>query len=559
MVQFQPTKPVRLFPGLRHWANLPGLLGLIAFVAGIIFAAQSSSSLLTTSVTLYSIYLFFAIVCLTTGILVRSKQLRVLFFFAAGFITYGADTAGFARIVTCRENYPSQPTTVTADILTPPTPAGINFSFLAKIQSINGTTTHPLCKKTVVCKATTAPLTGRTVTFSGTISQPRHPTTPHGYNEYARFRAAGIYGTATVHTSNLIATPPSLLRRAAQFVRLQTYTVIARYPVPAQRAIIRAAFLGEKEYLSPEIKTAFKQSGLYHLLALSGLHAALLLGTIYALLFFLPLPKKGKQLFALALLWLYYLFIGPIPSLTRATIMATVLIAASWFQKKNYPLQSLGLAGIIWLTLTPSSLFQPGFQLSFAATFGILTLFPLLQETLPHHPNSAIDLIIRTATPPFFVSLAATITTLPILVYHFASFSLYGLFANIIATTLMALTMILFFVALITTPLFPPLGSAACALSAAVLSLLLSVARFATTLCWSMVTLPAPNPEVLICFTLLMVASITASKPLRKQLLRWGIPLFFTLIPASLLLHRSIKTTSPTPTTYTVPSSFSTK
>lgn len=456
MVQPQASLPIRLFPGLRQWANLPGLLGFIAFVTGILLAAQFCDSLLSASVKLYCIYSLFAIVCITVGILVRSKQLRVLFFLAAGFVVYGADTAGFTKIVTCTENYPTQPTALTAEVLTPPAPTGIGFSFLAKIRLINGISTQPLCGKTVACKAASAPLPGKTLTFTGTISPPRPPTTPHGYNEYARFRAEGVYGTVTIRTINTATTPSSLLRRAAQRVRLQTYTVIAHYPVPAQRAIIRAAFLGEKEYLSPETKTAFKQSGLYHLLALSGLHAALLLGTIYALLFFLPLPKKSKHLFALALLWLYYLFIGPIPSLTRATIMATVLIAAAWFQKKNYPLQSLGLAGIIWLTLSPSSLFQPGFQLSFAATFGILTLFPLLQETLPRHHNSAIDLVIRTSAPLFFVSLAATITTLPILVYHFAGFSLYGLFANIIATTLMSLTMILFFIALLTTPLFPP-------------------------------------------------------------------------------------------------------
>ena len=534
MLTTQYNNFIRRFPGCLHWVRLPGFTGSLLFAAGIALAERPFLRSFASSVRLYPFFLAIAIVALPVAVLSGRRGSSLCAFFIAGIMVALVHGARWERREAAVLQHDSTMVTFSGDCISMPAPHRDRFVWLLKLRKLHGCSIGPLDGRIFLCESAEMPRGSGTMTAQGFIQPATCGRNRYDFNERALFRANGITGKFRVE--RIVATTPST-GWARQF-RESVIAVLKRYPDPDHRTVIRASFIGEKEYLAPEVKEEFRRSGLYHLLALSGLHAGILLTAVYLLLGFLPVPAMVKHGCALAVIWLYYLYIGPVPSLARATVMATAVIATLLLQRRNYPLQSLGIAALVWLVQSPESLFQAGFQLSFCATFGIISLQPLLMKSFPGHRNRIVDYGIRLLLVPFSVSFAAICTTLPVLLWHFGSVSLYGLIANIAGAGLMTGTMWSFFAALVAAPV-PPLCRAAVFCSSQFLGGLMSIARFSRRIPFSSVTLYAPYPEMTAAWFLFLAALITASEPVRRRVLVWGMPLLCCLLPADYLVHRA--------------------
>jgi competence protein ComEC len=260
--------------------------------------------------------------------------------------------------------------------------------------------------------------------------------------------AEGVWGTFTAASCEVAAAHLSLLEQLSAAFRDVTIAALRKIADFDNRALLQASFLGDTEFLSPYIKDIFRKSGIYHLIAISGLNTAMLAAALYFFLRLFPLGRTATHLICIGALWAYLPFVGFIPSLFRATIMTTCVIAATLFEKKNYALHTLGLAGTFWFIVSPESLFEPGYQLSFAATAGILTLFPVLYQCTPRPGNRFLRPIVLFLFSSFYISLASFLTTAPILLYHFGTVSYFGLIANLVAVAAMTVSMWAFFAGL---------------------------------------------------------------------------------------------------------------
>jgi competence protein ComEC len=197
-----------------------------------------------------------------------------------------------------------------------------------------------------------------------------------------------------------------------------------------QFKILSALTLGYKRNLDPEIKTVFSSSGAMHVLAVSGLHVGIIYGVFLFLLGFLKQRKTGKVFFVaitLFCLWAYAFVTGLSPSVERAATMFSLLVIGESLKRRINIYNSLAASALLLLLINPNNLFEVGFQLSYAAVFGIVFLQPRIAKLL----------IIKNKVIRFFwllltVSIAAQITTFPLTLYYFNQFPTYFWLTNLL-------------------------------------------------------------------------------------------------------------------------------
>jgi competence protein ComEC len=189
--------------------------------------------------------------------------------------------------------------------------------------------------------------------------------------------------------------------------------------------VIQALLLGQRNEITAEIDTDYKDAGAYHILALSGLHIGILLGLLHFLLRPLELLPKGrtiKLIVIVLLLWAFALLAGLSASILRATTMFSFVAYALYLNRPTSHFNILALSlFFILLLLDPLLLFQVGFQLSYAAVFAIVWIYPLLQKLW--NPQYWI---IKKGWELVSVSIAAQLGVFPISLFYFHQFP--GLF-----------------------------------------------------------------------------------------------------------------------------------
>ncbi|MBD0281148.1 MAG: ComEC/Rec2 family competence protein [Thermoleophilaceae bacterium] len=244
--------------------------------------------------------------------------------------------------------------------------------------------------------------------------------------------------------------------------------VIAGMP-DREGELIRGMVLGQDERVSAAVREDFRDSGLAHLLAVSGQNVMLLAALALPLLAAAGLGPRGRGISLVCLIALYVPLAGAGPSLQRAGVMGAAGIAAMTLSRPASRWYALLLAAAATLALNPRVIGDPGWQLSFAAVAGILTVGAPLQrylarvadaarisragvipaarssvapagvERAPPAPLSgretALPLasLVRGLTDGAAITIAATLATAPLLAYHFGSVPLAGLPANLLA------------------------------------------------------------------------------------------------------------------------------
>lgn len=149
-----------------------------------------------------------------------------------------------------------------------------------------------------------------------------------------------------------------------------------------------ALLLGERSALAKEVRRDFTRAGAAHMLAISGLHMTLLFGVLEGLLRLLRCPRKLRALCMTLAMVAYLLLLGFPPSATRAAIMLGMVYLSWLFASRSDPLTSLGLAGALILGFSPCALADTGFWMSFSATWGLVTVMPVLTRLL-RRPSGA--------------------------------------------------------------------------------------------------------------------------------------------------------------------------
>ena len=204
---------------------------------------------------------------------------------------------------------------------------------------------------------------------------------------------------------------------------------LVRYLAPGlkgqRRGLVLGLVLGEDEGLSPGLRQSFRRSGLYHLLAVSGQNIAFLVTGVLAFSWLLGIPRRLGEVLALATIGAYVLVVGWQPSVIRAAV-AGALASLAWLAARPRDRWYFLLLGaVVLLGWNPESLYDPGFQLSFAAVAAIFLGEKPLERLLER--RSRLPKWLRSVVA---VSLVCTLATTPIMFFQFGKVPVYGVLAN---------------------------------------------------------------------------------------------------------------------------------
>lgn len=326
---------------------------------------------------------------------------------------------------------------------------------------------------------------GERVWIRGQIKQPENF---NDFNYVAYLQKNNIFAELTKPKIIIIEPPPRGVQNWLGNLRQQVMRAAAHNLNSESAAIVMGMLIGHKEQLPPAVETAFRKSGLVHILVVSGFNLTIIaLGVGVLARWF---GRRKIDIAALALIWLFCLLVGATAAVTRAGVMASLMIAARLSGRFAGGTSSLLLATIIMSVINPWQLFYDvGFQLSVAATFGVLEASRL--RTWFGREGWLSELL--------WPSLGAIVCTAPIIAHYFGTFSVVAPLANLLILPLVPYLML--FGALALLPMakifFAPLTELIVAWEMKVITFLAD---------WRFSQLEiALHPSIMICYYLAVV------------------------------------------------------
>lgn len=300
----------------------------------------------------------------------------------------------------------------------------------------------------------TAPAAGSFVELKARLTPPMAPLQPGGYNFARDLYFQGIGATGWVLGAVTVKPPPQsggfALRYAATLQGIRD-AIDARIRIVLEgdhRAIATALLTGRRDAISAPVNDAMFISGLGHVLSISGYHMAVVAGVVFfavrALLALLPALtvwgpiKKYAAGAALAAAAFYLALSGAEVATQRSFLMTAVVLIAMMVDRQAITFRTLAIAALIVLLLAPEALVHPSFQMSFAATLGLVALVQLGLPALfasPDQSGTARAALwgAREIALLALASLVAGLATLPYAAYHFHRVTAYGVLANLLA------------------------------------------------------------------------------------------------------------------------------
>lgn len=275
---------------------------------------------------------------------------------------------------------------------------------------------------------------GDTLRGDGELSALRAAANPGGFDARSWGASAGIEGFLRWDKD---APPHRVAGRAVRGERIRRWTetvtkrTLRRRMEPSAAALWTATLLAKNDALPSEALDAFRQSGLFHMLSVSGFHMAVLGGGLVVLLSLVRLPRRwawvGASLAVLAYAWLLRF---P-PPVTRSAVAFAALASAMAWGRMPHARNALFLAAAVLIVLDPNAPFQMGAQLTFVATAALLWGTPVLLGWIPSRWRGG-----RWETwiwAPLCASLAATLSTAPILAWHVGVVAWIGIPAGLVS------------------------------------------------------------------------------------------------------------------------------
>jgi competence protein ComEC len=297
-----------------------------------------------------------------------------------------------------------------------------------------------------------APPQGAVLSALAVVKEPHGPR--NGFDERTWLRRRGVHVVLRLDEWQVVGRRGGI-GGLADALRRQLSRSIALGLHGERAAVVEGVVLGEEGGLSRELRDRFRGAGLFHLLAVSGQNVALVAGGVLLLAWLLGISRLFAELGALAAIVAYVLAVGAQPSVIRAGV-AGALCSLAWLTARAADRWHLLLVGaIVLLAWNPYTLFDAGFQLSFAAVVAIFVLVPRFRRVLEGYPLGRLR-------PVVAVSAACGLATAPILWLQFHSLQLLAIPANALAAPAVVPLLGLAFAATAVAPLS---GSAAAALA----------------------------------------------------------------------------------------------
>ena len=298
-------------------------------------------------------------------------------------------------------------------------------------------------------------INGDYICMSGTVSVPDSATNPGTFDQYIYLRNKGYYlciSNGTIESGNH---RPYSIEGFLYGIKNRCTKIIDNSFDSESAGIVKAMLVADKSTLDKNIKKLYSENGIAHIMAISGVHVAIIGMTLYGFLRKLRIGRLISGTFSIAIIILYGIMTGMSSSTERAVIMLILSIAAEYFGRKTDAPTSMGFAMIIMVLGNPYVILDAGFQLSFAAITGVTVVAPQLRKLLrmfkrfikeadekkkqKHKKIMSLRKMIIKLIDALVVGIASFITTTPVIIYYYYQFPPYSILINLIVIPLVSL------------------------------------------------------------------------------------------------------------------------
>ena len=390
---------------------------------------------------------------------------------------------------------------------------------------------------------------GDRVLVTGRLRRPQPARNPGGFDARTYYESRGIHALVSVRDPagyRVTQRNPSFSWQTGVIdpLRNSIERSIDRTMRGDSAALLKGILLGARRQLPEELLDTFKTIGLAHILAVSGLHVGLITLVIHTLLFVLRLPRHLVVAGTLGVLVLYAFITNLTPSVIRATIMAALFLAGRQLDRQTDTVNILAVAAVVILLIWPSALFDLSFQLSFLATYAIITGYPRMKELLPERLSRSEKWWARWLRDGLLVSIAAQLGTLPVVAGTFYQVSWMSAVANLFIGPLVFLNTTFGVLTALTGPLFFEIARLFSAANALVLFVMIHLSKVLSGVPTALVKVPAPSGLFVASFYAAGLLLLWKPGALREQRTRLGLVVLSILVFCySLLPERSLEIT----------------
>jgi competence protein ComEC len=304
------------------------------------------------------------------------------------------------------------------------------------------------------------------------------PTNPGEFNIAEYMANRKIFIRASIESIQSIETirtkPPSSFFRIRNYISQSTREALLDGFIPNENnsGLLQALLIGYRKNIDSDTYEAFRKTGLLHIISLSGMHFAILIGIIWWLCKTAGLLKPARAVICIAATVVFTLVVPPNAPTLRAAIISFIFCISIIFGKHPHPVNTLSLAAMVLLLARPTQLFEADWQLSFAAVLGILTLtdrfagffkerigeqFILMQN--PGFGKRLIKKIVNDIIMLFCVGFAAWLGGTGILLYHFYTINPLSVLYTALVSPLVSAIMLIGFLKIILFFIFPTISS----------------------------------------------------------------------------------------------------
>jgi competence protein ComEC len=376
---------------------------------------------------------------------------------------------------------------------------------------------------------------GDTIAATARLGPPRQFRNPGAFRYAAYLKARGIDllgSVKSVRLMSLRAAPRATVADLLPAVRRAMIRRLHAAAGPGQEstaAFLTALLVGERNRLAPDLKTSLQHAGVYHIVALSGLHVGLvvlLLGGLLRLSPLAPLLRRGVMI---ACIVLYAGLVRDSGSIARAALMATLYLGAGMVQRRLSPIGVIGVAAALLLCARPAWIEDAGFHLTFAATLGVVAMVPRTRGERPAE-HSVLGFLRRQLSASVRLSTGVLVATAPLTACHFHIVAPAALLMNLIAVPLAALLLMIAIVISLVQPACTTVAHLLCRFASTLIELLVRLADGVAALPGAWFHVLPPHPVMILGLGFVALLLAAGDRPLRRLALATALVLSLRLV-----------------------------
>lgn len=251
--------------------------------------------------------------------------------------------------------------------------------------------------------------------------------------DYQKYLARdNIYVLCDLYSFEYIASKPNLLKKFAIKTSQDISNKFDAYFKKPYADILKSLIIGDKSSLTQGVKNDFINSGVMHILVVSGLHVGFISIIVLFILKLTGLPLKKASILSIPIIFFYVIIVGSNPPALRAAIMLSCIFISLALNREPLIYNSLALSALIIVIFEPQQLFTASFQMSYGATIGIACFYKSIYRIFKNIKN----IILRFFCGVLSVTVAVQLILIPVVIYYFGKVSLISFLANIIIVPL---------------------------------------------------------------------------------------------------------------------------